>query len=159
VNNSCPRTADPPNDRPHITGPLAGARIDRQRAISTRTRLDFERGTSEPTLLTPGAPASRQASRRQLTRPDDRSGDASRRPPARRLTAGCGTRRPALRGAFAQTVMRAAPMVVGDIRAKHATEMPVDDHVVQTSREATLGEWVRSGTSAAYQKPCLGRTG
>jgi hypothetical protein len=29
-------------------------------------------------------PASRQASRRQLTRPHDRSGDASRRPPARR---------------------------------------------------------------------------
>jgi hypothetical protein len=48
--------------------------------------------------------------------------------------AGSGTRRPAVRGVFAQAEMRAAPMVVGEIRAKHAAEMPVveDDHVVQT---------------------------
>ena len=48
--------------------------------------------------------------------------------------AGSDTRRPAVRGVFAQAEMRAAPMVVGEIRAKHAAEMPVveDDHVVQT---------------------------
>jgi hypothetical protein len=36
--------------------------------------------------------------------------------------AGSGTRRPAVRGVFAQAEMRAAPMVVGEIRAKHAAE-------------------------------------
>ena len=35
--------------------PLAGTRIDRPRAFSTRTRSDFARGTSERTQLTPGA--------------------------------------------------------------------------------------------------------
>jgi len=39
--------------------------------------------------------------------------------------AGRGTRRPAVRGVFAQAEMRAAPMVVGEIRAKQAAEMPV----------------------------------
>ena len=48
--------------------------------------------------------------------------------------AGTDTRRPAVRGVFVQAEMCAAPMVVGEIRAKHAAEMPVveDDHVVQT---------------------------
>ena len=36
---------------------------------------------------------------------------------------GRGTRRPAVRGVFAQAEMRAAPMVVGEIRAKHAAEI------------------------------------
>jgi hypothetical protein len=37
------------------SAPLAVTRIDRQRAFSTRTRSDFEGGTSEQTQLTPGA--------------------------------------------------------------------------------------------------------
>ena len=36
-----------------------------------------------------------------------------------------GTRRPAVRGVFAQAEVRAAPVVVGETRAKYAAEMPV----------------------------------
>ena len=55
-----------------------------------------------------------------LRRDDDRSGT--------------GTRRPAVRGVFTQAEMRAAPMVVSEIRAEHAAEMPVveDDDVDET---------------------------
>src|SRR5882762_210293 len=49
------------------SAPLAVTRIDRQKAFSTRTRSDFERGTSEQTPLTLGA-ASIAAERRLLTR-------------------------------------------------------------------------------------------
>ena len=47
--------------------------------------------------------------------------------------AGSDTRRPAVRGVFAQAEMRAAPMVVG-VRAKHAAEMSgvEDEHVIET---------------------------
>jgi hypothetical protein len=45
---------------------LAGTRIDRRRAFSTRTRSDFERGTSEQTQLTPGAASIAEGSRRQV---------------------------------------------------------------------------------------------
>jgi hypothetical protein len=115
-----------PKDRPHVVGAVGVTRFDRQGAFSTRTRSDFERGTSEQTQLTPGAGsiaagvhvvrlrgltivAVMQAA--DLRRDDD--------------LAGRGTRRPAVRGVFAQAEMRAAPMVVGEIRAKHAAEMPV----------------------------------
>jgi hypothetical protein len=48
--------------------------------------------------------------------------------------AGSGTRRPAVRSVFVQAEMRTASMVVGEIGAKQATEMPgvEDDDVVET---------------------------
>jgi hypothetical protein len=97
------------------SAPLAGTRIDRQRGLPTCTRSDFERGPSEQTQLIP--PASRQAhvvhlrgltivammQAADLRRDDDLAG---------------GTHRPAVRGVFTQAEMRAAPMVVGEIRAQ-----------------------------------------
>ena len=51
-------------------------------------------------------------------------------------------------GVFAQAEMRAASMVVGKIRAKHAAEMPVveDDDVVET----LAGEWSRSRSTQGF---------
>jgi hypothetical protein len=80
VENACRS----PKDRPHVVAAIGGNSDRSAKAFSTRTRSDFERGTSQQTHLTRAPPASRQTSPHPLTRPDDRSGDASRRLPARR---------------------------------------------------------------------------
>ena len=98
------------------SAPLAGTRIDRQRACSTRTRSDFERGTSEQTQFTPGAASIRGrrhvVSLRGLTIVAMMQAADLRRDDD---LAGSGTRRPAVRGVFAQAEMRAAPMVILDV--------------------------------------------
>src|SRR6266852_3449947 len=105
--------------------PLAVTRIDRQRAFSTPARSEFERERLSRHSLRRAPRASRQrlvVSLRGLTIVAVMQAADLRRDDD---LAGSGTRRPAVRGVFAQAEMRAAPMVVGEIRAKHAAGMLV----------------------------------